>query len=241
MSKNQFKSKLLPLYPAIEQFNLLWREKIITTPLCILVGGYAGTGKSTLIEIIKQHIQYLTAFSTGFARASAQAFVTNKQNPALYQNTFKLHELSEHIRDNKSITELFLEQRQPVNEVIKNVIRFIATEKRHVAIDGNHLSPHLLTRIENDLRTNQLILIDVYLKVTNPEVHKIMLEGPTHNRQLTQQEFATARILHDYMVSEIEMAGKTAFEYDKAESLTLSKINSLLTKIIEKSINGESC
>lgn len=216
-------------YRNIERFNQLWSEKLIVTPLVIMVGGYAGTGKSTLVEYLKKHVNYLSSFATGFARAAAQTFITREQNPALYESTFKLHELCDDPNEKTQIWKRFIEQRTPIENVLSSCGMFIAGEHQNTVIDGNHVSPSLASKIAAQC---DVIPIDIYLKVTNPSTHFTMMCGPTHSRTLSEQDFNTARILHDGIILEAELYCKPIFEWTDSIDGTLSVIDESLASIV---------
>lgn len=227
--EGQFNQEKAHQYHNIERFNQLWSEKAIVTPLVIMVGGYAGTGKSTLVEDIKKQVNYLSSFATGFARAAAQTFITREQNPALYESTFKLHKLCDDPNNKSQIWTRFIEQRTPIERVLSSCGTFIAGEHQHTVLDGNHVSPSLAEKIAS---LCDVIPIDVYLKVTDPSTHLAMMCGPTHSRALSEQDFMTARVLHDGIVLEAEHYNKPVFEWTESIGGTLNVIDKSLAPIV---------
>lgn len=217
-------------YPNIERFNTLWNERRITTPLVIMVGGYAGVGKSTLAYAVGKQVNNISFYATGFARAAAQTFIAPDENAALYKSTFSLHELTYGEVDERKIVELFKRQRDPVTKILVRSINFVAEEHQHTIIDGNHVSPDLSAEIS---RNNPgIIPIEVYLSVTDPETHRKMMEGPTHSRKISDVDFETARILHDFIVSEARENEKSVLEYSAGIRGTLVMIDKRLEEIV---------
>lgn len=217
-------------YQYITRFNQLWKDKKITKPLVILVGGYAGVGKSTLACAVSKFVNDFGFFATGFARAAAQTFISIEQNPALYKSTFKLHELLKKNEDENQVIELFKQQRAPITETLVKSLNFIANEKQHTIIDGNHVSPDLSRHIKNN--NPGIIPIEVYLSVTDQVVHRQMMQGSTHNRTISDLDFKTARILHDFLVTEAKQNQKHVYEFSEGIVQTIRIIDQELGKII---------
>lgn len=59
-------------FPSIRTYNRLWERGEIDKPIVLLISGYAGTGKSTLVEGLKRHFPYLNTMQTGILRAMAR-------------------------------------------------------------------------------------------------------------------------------------------------------------------------
>lgn len=219
-------------YRGIDLFNELWRKKEIVRPLLIMVGGYAGTGKSTLIEGLRARIDYLNPYATGFARAAAQCFISKERNPALYESTFKLHSILRGAFSEDEIWSLFLQQRTPVENILCNCASFIASEHQHTAIDGNHISPNLLQRVASS--GAEVHPVYLCLKVSDPAKHMEMMQGPTHSRQLSGMDCVTARVIHDRMIAEASHAGFEVFEYNQALEKSLKYIDDMLLRDVLK-------
>lgn len=197
---------------SILQYNMAWEQKEITIPLVILIGGYAGTGKSTLANSIIKQLPFMNNFPTGIIRATLRDYITAKENPFLYCHTYDLHEKEGDVRDH------YIEQCKPIIEAINQSIEFVNSEKQMILFDGNHILPGTMNPKKF---TN---VIEIYLKVSDPEKHLKMLSGPTHNREITEKQFETARILHDFIVQEAEKFEKPLFEFNQCEEGVLEII-----------------
>lgn len=205
----------------IEKFNHLWSIGKVSKPIVLAIGGYAGTGKSTTVGTITQHLKYVNLLPTGIIRSIEQKFTKRAENPSMFEHTYNLYKLSKTQGDSE-IIEQYLHQARPICETINYAINFASTEKQHFAIDGNHILPKFL------INNSDVILIEFYLKVSNPNIHKMMLEGPTHNRTLNAKQFATARVLHDYLISEAVSSKKIIFEFDEAPYKAIELVDKIL-------------
>lgn len=214
----------------IKRFNELWEKKEITKPLVFLYGGYAGTGKSTVCKRIMELINYTTNLPTGVIRSSIKDYLTNQDIELVSSHTYTLHKVGTYVdpRDKCSHAEIidrFLRQIAPIAKAINSVVSFAASEKQHIIIDGNHVFPGLI------LPNDDVHMMEFYNKVTDPKKHYEMLCGPTHSRTLNEEEFATARILHDHTVEQCIANQKSIYEYDEA----ISKVE----KVLEKELGRE--
>jgi len=220
------------MYKNINTFNKLWEKKIITKPLVIAYEGYAGTGKSTNCKRILELIKHTTNLPTGVIRSSINDYLQNEEQEILSVHTYQLHTIKNHLNPNieqnrEEIIQRFLMQIRPINKAINSVISFAASEKQHLIVDGNHVFPGLMNN------NPEVYFLEFYNKVSNPIQHKKMLCGPTHNRELSQDEFATARILHDYTVEQCIKNNKTVFEYDISIRMMTEMLENWIGEIIK--------
>jgi len=215
------------------QFNKMWEKKLITKPLVILYGGYAGTGKSTTCKKITKLIDHSTSLPTGIIRSSIGEYLTNQNIELISSHTYQLYKVGEYLdpkdeENRKKIVKRFLKQLQPITKAINSVIDFAASEKQHFVIDGNHVFPGLI-------RDNpEVNIIEFYNKVTDTDQHLKMLCGSTHSRSLTEDDFITARILHDFTIQECERNNKVVYEYNKAEEMVEKELDRRLRDIINQ-------
>ena len=216
-------------YKHIEVFNEIWQQKRIRTPLLILIGGYAGTGKSTVARAIIEEVNYTSVLATGFIRSFVQSIHKPENEPALSMNTYDLHRLNSNSDNPGEIIEAFKRQRYLVAEGIENAAKFVVTEHQHTIVDGNHVSPDCAERVA---KLDGLIPISFYVKVSDADTHRQMISGPTHSRILDDGQFRTARILHDFMVREVEDQNFPIFEYNEASSRALEMIDQALVPIV---------
>jgi 2-phosphoglycerate kinase len=186
----------------IQQYNQDWKERRITTPLVILIGGYAGTGKSTIAKSINEQIPFLNNFPTGIIRATLRDYISQEENPFLYSHTYDLYLIEGDVRGH------YLQQCKPIIDSINQAIDFADSEKQMILFDGNHILPGLMNP------QNKPNVIEIYLKVSDPNTHLKMLSGPTHNREMSEKQFQTARTLHDYVVQRAQDFNKPIFEYN---------------------------
>jgi len=220
-------------YPSIVKYTDLWKQGQISKPVVFLVGGYAGTGKSTLVKKIENFFTNSNVLPTGIVRSILRGYISQESNPYLYSHTYDLHSLLDKKSPETQVTELYEKQVEPVSRSINQIIDFTSTEKQHWIIDGNPIFPGFIKN--ND----EVILFEFYLKVTDPDVHRKLLSGPTHNRKLDETQFHTARKLHDYTVDKATEHNKLIYEYNLAVEEALTFINQTLNKYLSKNYDEQ--
>jgi|AntAceMinimDraft_13_1070369.scaffolds.fasta_scaffold17287_3 2-phosphoglycerate kinase len=215
-------------YPSISKYNDLWEKGEVLKPIVLLVGGYAGTGKSTLVKEIAGLLGNVNVLPTGIIRSVLRGYLPQEKHPYLYSHTYDFHRLIIADQSNDTVIELYKKQIKPIAKSINEIINFASTEKQHWIIDGNHIFPETIKK------TTRVILFEIYLKVTDPNTHRELLGGPTHNRKIDDGQFSTARKLHDYTVEKVAKDRKPLYEYDRAKKEALTLINQRLYNYLTK-------
>ena len=75
-------------------YNKYWLDGQITSPLVIIIGGAAGTGKTVLAYKLQKDIPYLNYLTAALIRSLLTIYISNKQNPYLHKHTFELHKFN---------------------------------------------------------------------------------------------------------------------------------------------------
>ena len=194
----------------INLYNDLWMKGVVTEPIVICIGGYAGTGKSTVAKAIQQHLNHTNLLPTGIIRSVEQKFIDQYANPSMFEHTYNLHKLCCDEGSEDEIWSKFLDQAEPINTTINIILQFISSEKQHFILDGNHILPD---RIKD---RSDIIYLEVYNQVTDSETHRIMLGGASHNRTLDEKQFKTARLLHTKIVEEARQKKACIFEFSES-------------------------
>lgn len=209
----------------IRKYRQMWDRGQIDKPLMFMISGYAGTGKSTLVERLMHHFPHTNVIQTGVLRTTIRGYESGK-NPFLLKHTYDLDTVE---ADDTYPTDLigrFLKQVEPIAKAINEMVKFASTEKQHWMLDGNHILANYVEFIDG------VVPIEVYLKVSDPEQHYKMMCGPTHSRTMDERQRNNGRKIHDYMVESAISRGKQVYEFDQAYELTLKYINNLLGQYV---------
>lgn len=201
-----------------DKFIKKWTRDQSLKPVIVLIGGYAGTGKSTLAQQISAVIGGAQIIPTGILRSVIQLHANKISQPELFLPSYDMHLL---VEDEKT-PDVFIgfeAQSQKVIEAVRSITDFMATEKQHLIIEGNHILP---TEVYSH---SDCLMIELYLGVRDPQLHQKMLGGITHRRDITHHQFDTARQLHDRLISDALASNKIVFWEDEHKLALDSVIN----------------
>lgn len=197
-------------------------------PCFILVGGYIGTGKSTLSDYISKMLKYANVVATGVLRSII--YNTDKEKySALSMHTFDFNYAERTRKIGQSISErifeMCLEQSMILSKFINGIYQFSRTEKQLYIIDGGHVFPSMFSE---EMRSNSLFL---GCKASYENYH-IQLSGPNHKRSFTKEETDILWEVHEMVVAEL---AKSDLQCVLTEDL-LSSADFKLDRYLEKLI-----
>jgi 2-phosphoglycerate kinase len=151
----------------------------------VLIGGTAGTGKSTLARQLAWEMRFDHRLGTGFLREVAKTYHSAQTAPDLYSFTFRAERPIDHL----------VAQARLLKPAIDACIARARTEGTSLVIEGNHLIPSLYRDAPADL----------YFVLSAPpaDEHQARLHGQSHaRRRLSESDFANVRLLDDYLRAE---------------------------------------
>jgi 2-phosphoglycerate kinase len=151
----------------------------------ILIGGTAGTGKSTLAGKLCSNLGLDHRIGTGFIREIVKSQHRREDCPELHRFTFR----AERPIDN------LMEQAERLRPAIIACIERAKTEGTSLVIEGNHLLPALYRNTT----------VDLFVVLAAPErgEHLRRLQGPSHqNRRTSASDFENVRRIDEYFRSE---------------------------------------
>lgn len=148
-------------------------------PLIILVGGAAGTGKTSLAKDLCRELNIAHRIGSGFVREIAKSFVTREENPFLYNYSFRPHT---QITPFKNLVK----QSQAIRMAIQRCMNRAFDEGTSIVIEGVNVIPGL---IDPERATMSLILT-----VSDAQQHLEMARGTSHNkRRIDERDFENIR------------------------------------------------
>ena len=151
----------------------------------ILVGGTAGTGKSTLARELSSRLGIDHRLGTGFIREVLRCETSKAKDPDLFTFTF---------RSTNPIKTLIAQARR-LRPAVLSCIRRARNEGTSLIIEGNHLLPELYWDAN----------VDLYVVLSAPQLdeHLRRLQGPSHlKRNITADDFKNAVMINEYFKTE---------------------------------------
>jgi 2-phosphoglycerate kinase len=130
-------------------------------PVIVLVGGATGTGKSTVATEAAYRLGITRVTSTDFIRQTMRAFFSEEFMPSIHYSSFEaasgLHE-PDQVDD--PVIAGFLEQARNVLVGVRASIERALEEGWSMVLEGVHLVPGMLPRIEGALVVQCVLAID---------------------------------------------------------------------------------
>lgn len=191
----------------VDQYSDLYNSKSIKYPLLVLIGGYSGTGKSTLAKKITEIIPGMNIIPTGFVRAACKPYVSNEY---IGSHTWDLAEIASKI--NIPLENIFLAQGRILYPSIVSMVKFLETEKQNAIIEGNHIFPDLVEELE------QYKPISIFKKCSEKETLWKNMSSETHPRNLNEKQKGTAALLNKFYIKHVEAKGIKVFEFNDDDS-----------------------
>jgi 2-phosphoglycerate kinase len=151
----------------------------------ILIGGTAGTGKTTLASELTWRLGLDHRIGTGFIREIVKTQHSKEDCPELHGFTFR----AEH-----PIANIAAQAKRLQPAIIACVER-ARREGTSLLIEGTHLLPALYHDV----------LVDLFVVLAAPESeeHQRRLNGPSHlHRRTTELDFTNVKLIDQYLSSE---------------------------------------
>lgn len=193
----------------LDRFNRRWGHGAGLRPLFIVIGGAAGAGKSHLAAQLSRRIPALTTICTSLIQVILRS--SQPEDSLLYSHTYDLESIDEYV-----------ERCRPIMDSINQLVRFAPSERQLYAVEGSSIIPSLLVADE------RISPVEIYLRVSDPETHRQMLGGPTHDRALSDTQFRRCRLIQDYVTREAAALGRPVVEYDQALDTAIGLIEESL-------------
>jgi 2-phosphoglycerate kinase len=153
----------------------------------ILIGGTAGTGKTTLASELSWRLGLDHRIGTGFIREIVKTQHRQEECPELHGFTF---------RAEQPIANIVAQARR-LQPAIMACVERARREGTSLLIEGTHLLPGFYHDAPVDLFA--------VLAAPDPEEHKRRLNGPSHlHRRTTDADFANVRLIDRYLRGEAE-------------------------------------
>jgi len=174
----------------------------------ILIGGTAGTGKTTLAQELCDRLHIDHRLGTGFIREVIKSQTIKERDPSLFEYTFRA--------DDPVVN--FVTQSEIIYSAVNACIDRAKREGTSLIIEGNHLIPQLYFMSD----------VNLYVVLSAPdfETHQQQLRGLTHTtRILSPSDIHNIREIGSYLGKECSRLSIPFIPYP-------SNINDLLGMIL---------
>ena len=152
-------------------------------PFIIVIGGAAGTAKTSNGKKICHEMNINHRMGSGFIREAAKSFVSKDKNPYLYNYSFSPHD------DSTPFDNLY-NQSEVINNSMELCLERAFREGTSLLIEGVNVIPGLIN--------TDNISLGVILKVSDYDQHYEMISGKTHfKRKISKSQFEKVREIQD--------------------------------------------
>jgi 2-phosphoglycerate kinase len=125
-------------------------------PIILLIGGATGTGNSTVATEVAYRLGITRVSSTDFVRQTMRAFLSRQFMPSIHRSSFEIPEDDE-LQD---VLGSFVEQTQNVLIGVRAVIVRALQEGWSLVLEGVHLVPGMLPKVEGALVVHCVLAIE---------------------------------------------------------------------------------
>jgi 2-phosphoglycerate kinase len=170
---------------------LVWTDFVHSgRPLFILIGGTAGSGKSTIATEVAGRLDIVRSQSTDMLREVMRVMIPEKLMPVLHASTFDAWRTLRATPDDKSheaalLRRGFRTQAELVAVSCEAVLKRAAQERVSVVLEGVHVRPDLLECVP---KGSDAIVVPVVLAISNREKLEQRIRGRGHNVPLRRAE-----------------------------------------------------
>lgn len=178
----------------------------------ILVGGTAGSGKTTIARQICRETDVIHRIGTGFIREVLRSTNSKEETPALFTFTFRPPK-------GKDLIENFEDQARLVCNAVNEVIARAYNEGTSIVIEGSHLLPKFIN--------TELVSHFFVLKYPDEEV-KVRINGDTHSkRSISPSDLENTLKISEQILNEAEEGNVEIIENNNLTE-TMRKIKAIL-------------
>jgi 2-phosphoglycerate kinase len=203
------------LGPAVARRWLIWRDFVDSgRPLVILLGGTAGSGKSTVASDLASRLNIVRTQSTDMLREVMRSVVSKDAEPLLHQSSFSAWtEFSDLKKKYVDADELliggFRKQADILGAAIGAVMQRATREGVSLIVEGVHIQPGV---IDNWEQVDDAVVVPIMLGVLKPKALRQRISGrsvkvPRRRARHYLDYFDSIWKLQSYLLSEADQAG----------------------------------
>jgi 2-phosphoglycerate kinase len=148
-------------FEAVRRLRRFRELQELDLPVIVLIGGATGTGKSTVATEAAYRLGITRVTSTDFVRQTMRAFFSEEFMPSIHYSSFEaVAGLREPEQAEDPVIAGFLEQTRNVLVGVNASIERALEEGWSMVLEGVHLVPGMLPRIEGALVVQCVLAID---------------------------------------------------------------------------------
>jgi 2-phosphoglycerate kinase len=224
---------------------LVWMDFLHSErPLLLLIGGTAGSGKSTIATKLVQRVEKARLQSTDMLREVMRTLIPERLLPVLHTSSFNARQALPAwqklgANDNDLLTEGYRTQAELVSVACEAVVLRAFKERVSLILEGVHLQPAFLHRIPNN---TDVVVVPVMLAILKPaQLGKlIQVRGkrvPDRRSERYLEHFDAIWNLQTFLLSEADRAGIPIVANDNEEK-AIGQIMALVIEALSKGFSA---
>ena len=201
----------------------------LDVPIILLIGGATGTGKSTVATEVAYRLGITRVSSTDFVRQTMRAFLSRRFMPSIHRSSFDVPDEDE-LRD---VLGAFVEQTQNVLIGVRAVIDRALQEGWSLVLEGVHLVPGMLPKVEGAL------VVQCVLAIEDEDTHAahFWVRDASSEGLRPVQKYLDAlpdiRLVQEFVVEQARRAGIPVVENSRIE-LSIATVMELVLSRAER-------
>jgi 2-phosphoglycerate kinase len=201
----------------------------LDVPIIVLIGGATGTGKSTVATDVAYRLGITRVSSTDFVRQTMRAFLSRRFMPSIHRSSFDVPDEDE-LSD---VLGAFVEQTQNVLIGVRAVIDRALQEGWSLVLEGVHLVPGMLPKVEGALVVHCVLAIeDEHTHAAHFWVRDASSEG-LRPVQKYLDALPDIRLVQEFVVEQARRAGIPVVENGSIE-LSIATVMELVLSRAER-------
>jgi 2-phosphoglycerate kinase len=201
----------------------------LDVPIIVLIGGATGTGKSTVATEVAYRLGITRVSSTDFVRQTMRAFLSGRFMPSIHRSSFDVPDEDE-LRD---VLGAFVEQTQNVLIGVRAVIDRALQEGWSLVLEGVHLVPGMLPKVEGALVVHCVLAIeDEHTHAAHFWVRDASSEGLRPVKKYLDA-LPDIRLVQEFVVEQARRAGIPVVENSSIE-LSIATVLELVLSRAER-------
>ncbi len=216
------------LGPAVAKRYLVWVDFLHSgRPILLLIGGTAGTGKSTIATELANRLEIVRSQSTDMLREVMRMMIPERLMPVLHKSSFNAwealppHEGPMAADQDALLADGYRTQAELVSVALEAVVNRALRERVSLILEGVHVQPAFMQRIPTD---TDAVVVPVMLAVLKPEKLRKRIRGrgkdvPERRAERYMGHFDSVWRLQSYLLSEADRLSVPIIANDDKEKV----------------------